>query len=98
MQRWCRECDGWHDLDEPWPHRTNQAGLQIIKDIEPYRAVAVDVATGKPPVIGSRSAHREFLKRNKYVEVGTEKQAPRSEYPSLSKAEIRHVMDQIRRR
>src|SRR5581483_4506491 len=45
---------------------------QIVKDIEPYKAVAVDVATGKPPVITSRRTHREFLKRNGYVEIGNE--------------------------
>jgi hypothetical protein len=39
----------------------------------PYQAVAVDVATGRPPVINSRSAHRDFLKRNGYTEVGNEK-------------------------
>jgi hypothetical protein len=44
----------------------------VIADIQPYRAVAVDVATGKPPVINSRSEHRAFLKRNGYVEVGNE--------------------------
>lgn len=44
----------------------------VAPDIGPYQAVAVDVATGKPPVINSRSAHRDFLKRNGYVEVGNE--------------------------
>jgi hypothetical protein len=44
----------------------------VIADIAPYQAMAVDVATGKPPVIGSRSAHRDFLKRNGYIEVGNE--------------------------
>ena len=44
----------------------------VAPDIGPYQAVAVDVATGKPPVINSRSSHREFLKRNGYVEVGND--------------------------
>lgn len=44
----------------------------VIPDIGAYQAVAVDVATGKPPVINSRSAHREFLQRNGYTEVGNE--------------------------
>jgi putative FmdB family regulatory protein len=44
----------------------------VAPDIGPYQAVAVDVATGKPPVINSRSAHRDFLKRNGYTEVGNE--------------------------
>jgi hypothetical protein len=44
----------------------------VAPDIGPYQAVAVDVATGRAPVINSRSAHRDFLKRNNYVEVGNE--------------------------
>jgi putative FmdB family regulatory protein len=45
----------------------------VAPDIGPYQAVAVDVATGRPPVINSRSAHRDFLKRNGYTEVGNER-------------------------
>lgn len=56
-----------------------KSGIQIIPDIEPYKAVATDVATGKPPVITSRSRHREFLRRNGYEEVGNE--MPRSNLP-----------------
>lgn len=49
------------------------SGLQIIRDIDPYRPVASDVAAGgKRPVIGGRRQHREFLRRNAYVEVGNE--------------------------
>ena len=60
--------------------------LTIIRDLEPYRAVAADVASGgKPPVISGRRQHREFLRRNGYAEVGnsvTQRQPeslPRSE-------------------
>ncbi len=45
----------------------------VTPDIGAYQAVAIDVATGKPPVINSRSAHREFLQRNGYTEVGNER-------------------------
>lgn len=45
-------------------------GMQIIKDIEPYRAVASDVKLGDKPVISGRAQHREFLRRNGYIEVG----------------------------
>lgn len=45
----------------------------VTPDIGAYQAVAIDVATGKPPVINSRSAHRDFLKRNGYQEVGNER-------------------------
>ena len=100
-ERYCKTCSGWHDLDEPWPHAQYQQaqGVQIIKDIDPYNAVAVDVATGRPPVIAGRRQHREFLKRNGYVEVGNEKMTPRKpEIDTVSKAEIKRVMDEIRRR
>lgn len=48
----------------------------IVRDIQPYKAVAVDVATGKAPVIGGRAQHREYLRRNGYVEVGNEPVRP----------------------
>jgi len=44
----------------------------VQADINPYRSVAVDKETGKPVVVNSRKQHREFLKRNDYVEVGNE--------------------------
>ena len=83
-QRFCRICKGWHSLEDDWPlvcighfGVRSQSGVQIIKDIEPYKAVAVDVATGKAPVVGGRRQHREFLKRNNYIEVGNEKMTQR---------------------
>jgi hypothetical protein len=61
-------------------------GLQIIRDIDPYRPVAADVAVGdKRPIIGGRRQHREFLRRNGYVEVGNEVPT-RGERPTLSEA------------
>jgi putative FmdB family regulatory protein len=44
----------------------------VQADIQPYRAVCVDKETGKLPVIQSRKQHREFLRRNDYVEVGND--------------------------
>ena len=55
--------------------------LRVMSDLEPYQAVGVDIATGKAPMITSRSQHREYLKRNGYIEVGTEPLAPRAEQP-----------------
>jgi hypothetical protein len=40
-----------------------------MHNITPYRAVAVDKKTGERPLITSRHQHREFLKRNDYVEM-----------------------------
>jgi len=42
----------------------------VQADIQPYRPIAVDKETGKVPIINSRKQHREFLKRNDYIEVG----------------------------
>lgn len=50
----------------------------ITPDIQPYRAVAGDMA-GKP--ITSRREHREYLKRNGLVEVGNEQPKPRKPVP-----------------
>lgn len=50
------------------------SGVQIIRDIEPYRTAGSDVAAGgKRIVVGSRSTHREFLSRNGYIEYGNER-------------------------
>lgn len=103
--RYCKICHDWHDLSEDWPTKCyghfsqSSAGPQIIRDIDPYQAVAVDVATGKPPRIGSRSEHREFLKRNGYVELGNEriKQKP-VDYGDIHPREIKQTIDQLRSR
>lgn len=42
----------------------------VMEDMKPYMAVAGDM-TGKE--VSGRRAHREFLKRNNFIEVGNEK-------------------------
>ena len=76
-QRWCRVCEKWHALEEPWPvacyghfnrkEKSKGDGVQVIKDIEPYRNV-IDKG-----VIGGRRQHRDFLRAHGCVEVGNEK-------------------------
>lgn len=68
----------------------------ISRDIEPYQAMGTDVATGKAPVITSRSHHREYLKRNGYVEVGNESlsRAPETS-PTEYGREIKRAIDQV---
>jgi hypothetical protein len=61
------------------------AGPQIMSDIAPYRTAATDVATGKRAVIGGRRQHREFLRRNGYVELGNDYVPPQRE--EMSRAE-----------
>lgn len=85
--------------------RTNRpddtpSGMQIIRDIEPYRTVAADVASnGEQVVIGSRSRHRVFLRDNGYSEVGNERPVY-GERPTLSREEriqdIRRAMGDFR--
>ena len=59
------------------------SGPAIISDIEPYRAVASDIACdNKRPMIGGRRQHREFLQRNGYTEVGNEFVPKPSDMPS----------------
>ena len=108
--RACKVCDGWHDLGEAWPEAClphfargsfEGASIQIIKDIEPYKAVAGDIAlNGKRPAIMGRRQHREFLKRNKYVEVGNEpiRQKPVNYGPEITGREIKQTIDQLRSR
>jgi hypothetical protein len=71
------------------------AGPQIMSDIAPYRTAATDIATGKRAVIGGRRQHREFLRRNGYVEIGNDDVAPRREELSRSEriADIRRVLE-----
>lgn len=104
-QRYCRVCTGWHDLAEAWPEEClghfgsrQQTSIQIIKDIEPYKAIATDCATGKRPNIGSRSTHREFLKRNGYVEMGNEpvKQRPWDYGKEITPKDVRQTYEQLR--
>lgn len=55
------------------PQPSNTRDPRCVSDIEPYRAIASDVACdNKRPVIGGRAQHREFLSRNGYTEVGNE--------------------------
>lgn len=93
-----RLIDGeWVPLDgENSPDLTPRAeGLQIIKDIEPYVAVASDkVRSRDNPIIGSRRRHREFLRDNGYIEVGNSFVPNRREELSKSDrvADIRRAM------
>lgn len=93
--------DGTPEADAAWASKCamhiKSAGLTIIPDISPYQAVATDVATGSAPAIMGRAQHREFLKRNGYVELGNEAPTPRREQ-SINLGEIgrqiKNVIDQ----
>jgi len=104
MIRKCKVCPAWHDLDEPWPeacggHFRPVAGIQIIKDIEPYRAIATDV-DGKRPAIMGRRQHREFLQRNGYREVGNDvpMKPKEAQYDLATQRDVKQAIDQLRNR
>ena len=48
------------------PEASREAGLSVMRDIEPYQNMK------DRGWITSRSQHREFLRRNNFVEVGNE--------------------------
>ena len=103
--RFCKCCRGWHGLEDDWPERclghyrqfSAGGGLQIIKDIDPYKTVAAEKATGKQIRVGSRREHKEFLRRNGYEEIGNE--IPKPTRPTLnfvSKADIKRAIEQVK--
>jgi hypothetical protein len=57
---------GWVPAEEYVPDPASQ---MIMPDIKPYR----NMVDGRE--IGSRSEHREFLKRNNLIEIGNEVQS-----------------------
>ncbi len=89
-------------INRKWEAReaadSHSIGLQIIKDIDPYRAVAVDVATDSAPAIGSRREHREFLKRNGYHEVGNEKIGPKTQEFTPVRDDLRRAVQEVKNR
>lgn len=67
-------------------------GPYVIGDIEGYRAMGADVACdGKRPWIGGRRQHREYLQRNKYIEVGNDPSPHPSDAPSPREAQRQRV-------
>lgn len=81
------------------PAFVERIGLQIIKDIEPYAAVGGDVALGgAAPKIGSRREHKEFLKRNKYIEVGNQEQRQRKQEFHPVAPDLRRALEEVKSR
>lgn len=83
------------------PHCHGRMVLEIMPtmvnpDIAPYRAVGGDRAG---QVISSRREHREFLKRNRFIEVGSEPLRPIKNNTRPKKgevaAELKRVIPQV---
>ena len=77
MQRMCKACGDWHDLDEPWPVKCER---HFIKNAAPH----VISDTIEPTIhhgIGRKvDSKREFQKINRahgFVDLGNEAPKPR---------------------
>lgn len=96
--RHCDVCNGWHDLEEAWPSQCvghyrkrrgeDRVGLQIMKDIEPYKSV-VDGS-----VIGGRKQHRDHLRAKGLIEIGNEKVEQRYVPPPSPVTDILRAMNE----
>lgn len=69
----------------------------VQADIQPYMSAAIDKETGKRVGVQSRKQHREFLRRNDYVEIGNEgpkatsRDSTESDAPMLSVEQIERM-------
>jgi hypothetical protein len=85
-RRWVPEAE-WKGASAP----SAPSGPMIIKDIEPYRS-PVDRS-----VIGSRTQHRDHLKRHRLVELGNEKVKPRPRPMPALGPDLRRAYEQVSR-
>jgi hypothetical protein len=95
--RYDRDLDCLVEIHERSNFFEPSKGPTVISDIDPYRAMGADIACGgKRPMIGSRVDHRDYLRRNGYVEVGNE--VPMTPLHGPSEREIqRDRVDDIKR-
>ena len=68
----------WDSVKETWvlpqdlpPRQRKGGGLQVIRDIEPYKSME----TGE--IIGGRKQHRDHLRAHGLIEVGNERITPK---------------------
>lgn len=84
-QRYCKVCDGWHDVSEPWPEECNPRAssrvVHVMADIQPYKSM-IDGS-----MIGSRSVHRDHLRAHGCIEVGNEKMESKPPAPKTTRRE-----------
>ena len=74
------------------PRMYRGAGLQVIKDIEPFQNIAVD---GK--VIGGRRQRRDMIRAHNLIEVGNEPPVNRKQLPEWSTREFANDIKQAYR-
>ena len=74
MQRMCKTCGNWHDLDMPWPcgKQAKSVGFYVISDtMEPIK----HHATGQ--ILDSKAKFRSATRAAGCVEIGNETIKPR---------------------
>lgn len=78
-ERYCKACDGWHDLSQPWPIRCIPQAAPSRSSL-PFPMVISDTMDALEHVDGkfytSKRAFRDVTRARGYVEVGTEKLKP----------------------
>jgi hypothetical protein len=78
MQRMCKVCGDWHDLDEPWPAKCrgnsgrSSAPYVISDTMQPLK----HMGTGE--VLDSKAKFRQATKASGCVELGNESIKPRA--------------------
>lgn len=80
MQRMCKVCGDWHDLEQPWPEKcyrapSSSAPYVISDSMEPTK----HMATGR--MIDSKRAFSRETRAAGCVEIGNEQIKPRKPIP-----------------
>lgn len=88
-------------INKKWQARepafVQRVGLQIIKDIDPYKPIAGDIALGgQTPTIMSRREHKEFMRRNGYIEIGNSKQEQKPYEDRTIEADVARAYEQVK--
>lgn len=80
-ERYCKICDGWHDMDAPWPHNCRPEAPQ--RSDLPMPMISFDTMEGgvqsqvDGKIYTSKSALRRSYKAAGVVEVGNDPQRHR---------------------
>lgn len=71
MQRKCKVCDDWHDLDEPWPEKcAPPAKAWAVGVISDTMSPLKHMGTGE--ILDSKSKFRATTRASGCVEIGNE--------------------------
>jgi hypothetical protein len=108
MQRHCRTCDNWHDLDEPWP-RACGSHFAVRSDggSMPRPMVISDSLPDVQSMVSgerfdSKTQLRRHYKANGVTEVGSEiaatmkLAAQKPERPKIKRDDVRQAIAKVR--